>query len=83
MEINIRGIPKGRRSRLPPVEDEWITRYFVLEAKDSYSLEHPNEAILDHGGHISLPSMAPGAIGCCALMALAPGEFEVAKMAVT
>ncbi|HEY3740506.1 MAG TPA: GNAT family N-acetyltransferase [Bryobacteraceae bacterium] len=83
MEIKIREFHPGDEAAFRRLNEEWITRYFVLEAKDSYSLEHPQEAILDGGGRIFLAFDGNEAVGCCALMALAPGEFEVAKMAVT
>jgi putative acetyltransferase len=67
------------------LNEEWITRYFTLEAKDNHSLQHPTEAILDSGGRIFLAcDCESGAVvGCCALIALGPREFEVVKMAVT
>jgi GNAT superfamily N-acetyltransferase len=67
------------------LNEEWITRYFALEAKDEYSLAHPQEAILAPGGRIFLACLPTTgeAIGCCALMPRGPGEFELAKMAVT
>jgi GNAT superfamily N-acetyltransferase len=82
-EITIREFRPGDESAFRSLNEEWITRYFVLEPKDEASLAYPREAILDCGGRIFLAVRGGQPIGCCALLAMAPGEFEVAKMAVT
>lgn len=57
---------------------------FVVEAKDRAVIEDPEGAILTPGGRIFMVEDEAGAaIGCCALMAMADGGFEVAKMTVT
>jgi N-acetylglutamate synthase-like GNAT family acetyltransferase len=65
------------------LNQEWILRYFTLEAKDEESLADPQRTILDRGGRIFLALRDGQPVGCCALLAKGPGEFEVAKMAVT
>jgi GNAT superfamily N-acetyltransferase len=82
-EIIIREFRPGDESAFRSLNEEWITRYFVLEPKDEDSLANPRETILDCGGSILLAVRGGRPIGCCALLAMAPGEFEVAKMAVT
>jgi putative acetyltransferase len=82
-EITIREFRPGDEAAFRSLNEEWITRYFVLEPKDEASLANPREAILDCGGRIFLAVRGGQPIGCCALLAVAPGEFEVAKMAVT
>jgi putative acetyltransferase len=82
-EIKIRDFSPGDETAFRKLNEEWITRYFALEPKDEYSLNHPQEAILDDGGRIFFASRDRELIGCCALMARAPHEFEVVKMAVT
>ena len=54
-----------------------------MEAKDEATLGDPEGAILARGGRIFLAFHQAEAIGCCALIAAGPGEFELAKMAVT
>ncbi|HEY3989328.1 MAG TPA: GNAT family N-acetyltransferase [Acidobacteriaceae bacterium] len=62
---------------------EWIQRYFWLEPADLEVLWHPQTAILDCGGRILMAVRNGVSIGCCALIAIGPGEYELAKMAVT
>ena len=59
------------------------THRITLEPKDEVSLADPGRTILDRGGRIFLAVRDSQPVGCCALLAMAPGEFEVAKMAVT
>lgn len=56
---------------------------FAIEAKDHAVLDDPQGAILSPGGRIFMAERDGEAVGCCALMAMADGGFEVAKMAVT
>jgi putative acetyltransferase len=82
-EITIREFRPGDESAFRSLNEEWITRHFVLEPKDEASLANPQETILDRGGRIFLAVRGDQPIGCCALLSMTPGEFEVAKMAVT
>lgn len=56
---------------------------FVVEAKDRRVLDDPEGLILTRGGRIFFVEDDTGVLGCCALMAMADGGFEVAKMTVT
>ena len=82
-ELTIREVSPGDQAAFRRLNEEWITRYFAMEAKDEASLADPERTILDRGGRIFLAVRDSQTVGCCALLALAPGEFEVAKMAVT
>jgi putative acetyltransferase len=62
---------------------EWIQRYFWLEPADLEVLWNPQTAILDPGGHIFMAVRNGVCVGCCALVVIGPGEYELAKMAVT
>jgi GNAT superfamily N-acetyltransferase len=64
------------------MNEDWIRRYFVLETKDEASFADPQTSILRRGGRILFAVMNEEVVGCCALVAMGPGEFEVAKMAV-
>lgn len=60
---------------------------FEIEAKDRRAIDHPEESFLEGGGRIFIAERADveggwEAIGCCALIALEDGGFEVAKMTV-
>jgi GNAT superfamily N-acetyltransferase len=61
---------------------EWIQRHFWLEPADLEVLWHPQSAIIDPGGRILMAVRNGACVGCCALIAIGPGEYELAKMAV-
>jgi len=79
----IREFRPGDEEAFRTLNEEWIVRYFVLEPKDEASLNDPHGTILQRGGRIFLAVRDGQAVGCCALLAMSPGEYEVAKMAVT
>lgn len=64
------------------LNEAWITKYFRLEDKDRETLEDPYSHFLLPGGQILMAVRDGQKIGCCALIALANGSMEVAKMAV-
>jgi len=66
------------------LNEAWLAEGgFVVEAKDRKVLDDPEGAILRPGGRIFMAEQNGVAIGCCALMAMDDGGFEVAKMTVT
>ena len=81
-ELFIREFIPGDEAAFRQLNEEWISRYFAMEAKDEEALNHPRRKILDHGGRIFSAVREGATVGCCALLAMAPGEYEVAKMAV-
>jgi GNAT superfamily N-acetyltransferase len=82
-ELTIREFRPGDEAAFRRLNEEWIVRYFALEPKDEASLADPRGTILDGGGRIFLAVEDDNPVGCCALLAIGPGEFEIAKMAVT
>jgi putative acetyltransferase len=64
------------------LNEAWITTLFALEPKDEVVLGDPEGQVIAHGGRILFAMDGDDAVGCCALMALPDGGFEVAKMAV-
>ncbi len=82
-DLSIREYTAGDEAPFRQLNQEWITRYFAMEPKDEASLADPRGSILDRGGRIFLAVRNDRPVGCCALLAMSPGEFEVAKMAVT
>jgi ribosomal protein S18 acetylase RimI-like enzyme len=64
------------------LNEAWITQLFELEPKDVEVLDDPAGKVIAPGGHIVFVLEAGEAVGCCALMAMPDGGFEVAKMAV-
>ena len=81
--VTIREFLPGDEHAFRHLNEEWIIRYFALEPKDVAALSDPKATILDRGGRILLAIRGGETVGCCALVAAGPGEFEVAKMAVT
>ena len=65
------------------LNEEWITRYFELEADDRRTLEDPEREVIRPGGAIVLAVAEGEAVGTGALVAEGNGVYELAKMAVT
>ena len=64
------------------LNEAWISKHFVIEAKDRAVLDDPQGKILDHGGHILMAELDEEVVGCVALIAMADSGYEVAKMTV-
>ena len=64
------------------LNEAWISKYFVLEAKDREVLDDPQGKILAKGGRIFMALQDGAAVGCVALLKMADGGYEVAKMTV-
>ena len=60
----------------------WIEKYFKLEPSDLAQLEHPEEHIIDKGGHIILAKIGDEIVGTTALVKDNDDFFELVKMAV-
>ena len=64
------------------LNEEWISRFFVLEAKDLEQLGRP-QTILERGGHIYFADLESETVGCVALVPMGNGVYELSKMAIT
>ncbi len=64
------------------LNEAWITQLFALEPKDRLVLGDPAGQIVAPGGEVLFAREDGAAVGCCALMKLGDGGFELAKMAV-
>jgi GNAT superfamily N-acetyltransferase len=64
------------------LNEAWISRHFIVEAKDREVLDDPQGEILAKGGRIFMALADGEAVGCVALIPMADGGFEVAKMTV-
>lgn len=59
----------------------WILEAgFALEPRDRQVIADPEGAILAAGGRIFMAEREGRAVGCCALIPMSDGGFEVAKM---
>lgn len=65
------------------LNEAWISKYFTLEAKDIEVLADPGAKIIAKGGRIFMAIRDGVPVGCVALMKMADGGFEVAKMTVS
>ena len=66
------------------LNEAWISKHFAIEAKDREVLDDPAGKVLARGGHIFMAERDDGeAIGCVALIPMADGGLEVAKMTVS
>jgi DNA-binding MarR family transcriptional regulator/N-acetylglutamate synthase-like GNAT family acetyltransferase len=65
------------------LNEEWITKYFRMEESDYKALDHPQEYILDKGGHIFMALYKGEPVAACAIIPMDDGGFELAKMAVS
>jgi putative acetyltransferase len=93
--VTIREFQPGDEAAFRKLNEEWITHYFRIEAKEAEVMADPKGTILDPGGRIFFATVQERekkkeehqekdrCIGCCALRRLGDAEFEVAKMAVT
>ena len=82
-EITLRLFQHGDADAFRKLNEEWIARYFSLEEHDHVQLRDPEDSILRPGGQIIMAVAGEERIGCCALIFVRPGVFEVAKMAVS
>ncbi|RZJ40496.1 MAG: N-acetyltransferase [Brevundimonas sp.] len=65
------------------LNEHWIRAGgYAIEAKDDLVLGDPEGAILSKGGAIFIAEVDGAAVGCCSLMRMADGGYEVGKMAV-
>jgi putative acetyltransferase len=82
MELVIRTFQPGDEDAFRQLNEEWIERYFRLEDKDRETLSKPHKMLAD-GGQIVMAVLGDERVGCCALVRVGDGEFEVAKMTVS
>lgn len=73
------------RRAFKSLNQEWIEKYFEMEAADFKALDHPKKNILDKGGYIAVALLNGEAVGCCALIKMenGPYDYELAKMGVS
>lgn len=80
--VILRSFRKGDGEAFRALNEQWITHYFRLEPQDLELLGDPETHILACGGKIIVAAQKEEVIGCCALLALGSGVFEVARLAV-
>jgi putative acetyltransferase len=65
------------------LNEEWISKFFALEAKDIEVLGDPQRLIVDKGGRVFMVLGEGEAVGCVALIPMKDGVYELSKMAVS
>ncbi len=81
-EFFIRTFQPGDEPAFRALNEAWITAYFFIESEDHEILDNPVKSILEPGGQIFFAIRGEQAVGCCALLPMKDGSFEVSKMAV-
>jgi putative acetyltransferase len=76
-------LPGDDATAFRTLNEEWITRYFILEAKDIETLGDPENAILRKGGHIFMLYADGKPVGCVALLPMSTDVYELSKMAIS
>ena len=74
-DLMIREFIPGDEIAFRRLNEEGISRYFTLESKDVEILANPRQKILEHGGRIFFAVLQGETVGCCALLAIGPGQF--------
>lgn len=80
--IQLRPFQAGDAEAFRCLNEAWIQKFFGLEEHDNEILGDPEGYVLAKGGHIFFATADGRPIGCCALILMSPGVYEVAKMAV-
>lgn len=81
-ELLLRTFRPGDEDAFRGLNEAWIAQDFSLEPADREVLDDPRTHILNRGGQICIAERRGEVVGCCALIAFAPGELELAKMTV-
>ncbi len=82
-QVILRDFRRGDEAAFRRLNEEWITRLFKLEPSDLAIFNDPQTYLLDKGGRLFFAELDDEAVGCCGLLPIAPGEYEVVKMAVS
>lgn len=80
--IELRPYKAGDAAAFRELNEAWIKRHFGLEEHDNEMLGDPEGYVLSNGGHIFFAVADGKHVGCCALLPMSTGVYEVAKMAV-
>jgi len=81
-EVEILDFEPAFAGRFKELNEEWISRYFIMEEADYRSLGDPVGYIIAKGGFILMARYEGEIVGTCALINEGEGVFELAKMAV-
>jgi GNAT superfamily N-acetyltransferase len=80
--VHIRAFQAGDETAFRELNEAWIAKYFTIEEPDRQVLNDPVGHIIGAGGYVFMAFADKVPVGCCALLPMEPGCFELAKMAV-
>ena len=82
-DVIIRPFVAGDGAAFAALNIQWLSAMFVVEDADRRTLANVEESIIHPGGAILMAVEPDGtAVGCCALVAISVGVYELGKMAV-
>ena len=81
--MQIRDFEPQYAAAFKALNEAWITKHYVMEPKDEELLNDPEGQIIARGGLIPFAIEDGEPVGCCAMIPMADGGFELAKMAVS
>lgn len=65
------------------INQEWVSKMFIMEEIDEAVLGNPDKFIISNGGYIWFVSHPDfGIVGTCALMKVSQTDYELTKMGV-
>src|SRR5215471_1219382 len=82
IDLRLRSFQPGDEAAFRSLNEDWIAKLFAIEEPDRIILGDPLGQIIEPGGHIFLALDQDRPIGCCALVYLREGEYELVKMTV-
>lgn len=84
-EIEIVEYHEKYQEAFKALNEEWISKYFVIEDADRKALNNPKAYILDNGGRIFVALYKGQPVGVCSLIKMNDPDYdyELAKMAVS
>jgi putative acetyltransferase len=81
--MEIRDFEPQYAAAFKALNEAWITKHYVIEPKDEELLNDPAGRIIAKGGLIPFAVEDGEPVGCCAMIPMADGGFELGKMAVS
>jgi ribosomal protein S18 acetylase RimI-like enzyme len=70
------------RARFKEINEQWITRLYIMEEEDIKTVEDPEGYVLKGGGKIFIALYKGFPVGTCAYLNMGSDVYEMIKMAV-
>ncbi|MEJ7560060.1 MAG: GNAT family N-acetyltransferase [Pedobacter sp.] len=84
-DVEIVNYQDSHQTAFKELNEQWISKYFVIEEADTKALDNPKSYILDKGGRILVALYKGEPVGVCSLIKMDDPlyQYEMAKMAVS